>query len=49
MGLNLNFNRLFNPNHNYIIDNTLIYNYYVNYSLKKWYIIGPQQGHLINI
>ena len=35
MGLTLNYNRLFNHNYNYIIDNTLIYNYYVNYILKK--------------
>ena len=35
MGLNFNFNRLFNSNYNYIIDNTLIYNYYANYSLKN--------------
>ena len=35
MGLNLNYDRLFNSNYNYIIDNTLIYNYYANYSLKN--------------
>ena len=35
MGLNLNYNRLFNSNYNYIIDNILIYNYYTNYSLKN--------------
>ena len=35
MGINLNYNRLFNSNYNYIIDNTLIYNYYANYYLKK--------------
>ena len=34
MGLNLNYNRLFNSKYNYIFNNTLIYNYYVKYSLK---------------
>lgn len=34
MGINLSFDKLFNPDYNLIINNTLIYNYYVKYSLK---------------
>ena len=35
MGLNLSYEKLFNPDYTLIVNNTLIYNYYVNYSLKK--------------
>lgn len=34
MGINLSFDKLFNPEYNLIINNILIYNYYVKYSLK---------------
>ena len=35
MGLNLSYEKLFNPDYTLIVNNTLIYNYYVNYYLKK--------------
>ena len=34
MGLNLSYDKLFNPDYTLIVNNTLIYNYYVKYSLK---------------